>query len=188
MLDTVGFGAGAELVDGAGAGAELGGASVGDADELRDPLGELEEPEELDGLAEREPLPDGLADWPARTVGRAPAAPARRFLPWWPAAWLGVPDEAGDEADADGSVLVAAAAVWAGAVRANRVAKPTAVTALSCVARQVRRDRRRSPAERVVPGASPAGPAGNSYRSGRVGGSYRFCMDRDRSRAQVKGL
>jgi hypothetical protein len=177
VLDTVGFGAGAELVDGAGAGAELGGASVGDGDELRDPLGELEEPDELDGLGEREPLPDGLADWPARTVGRAPA---RTFLPWWLAAWLGVP--AGDEADADGSVPVAALAalaVWAGAVRANRVAKPTAVTALSCVARQVRRDRRRSPAERVAPGASPAGP---------VGGSYRFCMDRDRSRAQVKGL
>lgn len=181
MLDTVGFGAGAELVDGAGAGAELGGASVGE--ELRDPLGEL------DGLGEREPLPDGLADWPARTVGRAPDAPARAFLPWWLAAWLGVPAEAGDEGDADGSVPVAALAaltVWAGAVRANRVAKPTAVTALSCVARQVRRDRRRSPAERVAPGASPAGPVAGSYRS--VGGSYRFCMDRDRSRAQVKGL
>jgi hypothetical protein len=46
--------------------------------------------------------------------------------------------------------------VWAGAVRANKVAKPTAVTALSCVARQVRRDRRRSPAERAVPGCSSA--------------------------------
>ncbi len=155
---------------------------MGDADELRDPLVELEEPDELDGLGEREPLPDGLADWPARTVGRTPDAPARSLLPCWLAAWLGVPAEAGDEADADGSVPVAAlaaVAVWAGAVRANRVAKPTAVTALSCVARQVRRDRRRSPAERVAPGASPAGS---------VGGSYRFCMDRDRSRVQVKGL
>jgi hypothetical protein len=44
--------------------------------------------------------------------------------------------------------------VWVGAVRANKVAKPTAVTALSCVARQVRRERRRSPAERAAPGGS----------------------------------
>jgi hypothetical protein len=70
-LDTVGFGAG-ELVDGAGAGAELGGASVGDADELRDPLGEPEELDELEGAGEPEPLPDGLAAWPARAVGWAP--------------------------------------------------------------------------------------------------------------------
>ena len=161
MLDTVGFGAGAELVDGAGAGAELGGASVGDGDELRDPP-PPDEPEldELVGLGERDPLPDGLADWPARTVGRTPDAPDRRFLPCWLAAWLGVPAEAGDEADADGSVPVTALAVWAGAVRANRVAKPTAVTALSCVARQVRRERRRSPAERAAPG----GPSGGSCR------------------------
>jgi hypothetical protein len=138
---------------------------VGDGDELRDPLGELDEPDELDGLGEREPLPDGLADWPARTVGRTPDAPGR---PCWPAARLAAPAEAeaedgaeaGDEADADGSVPVAALAalaVWAGAVRANRVAKPTAVTALSCVARQVRRDRRRSPAERVAPAGSAGG-------------------------------
>jgi hypothetical protein len=71
VLDTVGFGAGAELVDGAGAGAELGGASVGDGDELRDPPGE---PEELDELEELEALPDGLAAWPARAVGCTPGA------------------------------------------------------------------------------------------------------------------
>jgi len=47
--------------------------------------------------------------------------------------------------------VVVWSAVWTGAVRANRVAKPTAVTALSWVARQVRRDRRRSPAERAEP-------------------------------------
>jgi hypothetical protein len=79
VLDTVGFGAGAELVDGAGAGAELGGASVGDGDELRepDPPPEPEEPdelEELEGPAEREPLPDGLAAWPACAVGCTPDA------------------------------------------------------------------------------------------------------------------
>jgi hypothetical protein len=83
VLDTVGFGAGAELVDGAGAGAELGGASVGDGDELRDPP-PPDEPEldELVGLGERDPLPDGLADWPACTVGRAADAPARLPLRW----------------------------------------------------------------------------------------------------------
>ena len=43
-------------------------------------------------------------------------------------------------------------AVWAGAVRANSVAKPTAATALSSVARQVRRERRRNPAERAAAG------------------------------------
>ena len=72
MLDTVGFGAGAEPVDGAGAGAELGGASVGDGDELRDPPGEPEELEELEGPDEPEPLPDELAAWPARAVGCTP--------------------------------------------------------------------------------------------------------------------
>jgi hypothetical protein len=80
VLDTVGFGAGAELVDGAGAGAELGGASVGDGDELRDPPGEPEELdalEELEAPGEREPLPDGLAAWPARAVGCTPGAPSR---------------------------------------------------------------------------------------------------------------
>jgi hypothetical protein len=76
VLDTVGFGAGAELVDGAGAGAELGGASVGDGDELRepDPPPEPDELEELEGPGEREPLPDGLAAWPARAVGCTPRA------------------------------------------------------------------------------------------------------------------
>jgi hypothetical protein len=58
-----------------------------------------------------------------------------------------------------GLTLVAAVGwptVWAGAVRANRVAMPTAVTALSWVARQVSLDRRRRPAARVSPGNSPA--------------------------------
>jgi hypothetical protein len=157
VLDTVGFGAGAELVDGAGAGAELGGASVGDGDELREPdpppePEALDELEELEGPGEREPLPDELAAWPACAVGRTPGEVVRPGL-WcrWLAEGVGVPAE---EAETDGPVLgavVAWSAVWAGAARANRVAKPTAVTALSCVARQVRRDRRRSPAERAEP-------------------------------------
>jgi hypothetical protein len=45
---------------------------VGDVDELRDPLGEPEELDELEGAGEPEPLPDGLAAWPARAVGWAP--------------------------------------------------------------------------------------------------------------------
>jgi len=45
-----------------------------------------------------------------------------------------------------------AVVVWAPAARANRVAKATAVIALSCVARQVRRDRRRRPSSRAAPG------------------------------------
>jgi hypothetical protein len=48
VLEGVGFGAGAELVDGAGAGAELGGASVGEGEELCEP----DPPPELDGLEE----------------------------------------------------------------------------------------------------------------------------------------
>jgi hypothetical protein len=48
----------------------------------------------------------------------------------------------------------ACAVVWAGALRANKAAMPTAVTALSWVARQVRRDRRRSPSARASPGNS----------------------------------
>jgi hypothetical protein len=54
--------------------------------------------------------------------------------------------------------LVVSLTAWAGAVRANRVAKPTAVTALSCVARQVSLDRRRSPVARASPGNSTMGP------------------------------
>src|SRR5580693_7883635 len=79
VLDTVGLGAGAELVDGAGAGAELGGASVGDGAELREPdppaaLEELGELGELPEPAELELPPDGVAAWPARAVGCTPGA------------------------------------------------------------------------------------------------------------------
>jgi len=82
-------------------------------------------------------------------------------------------EAAGGEAVAAGAVAVLLAAFCAGAVRANRAAKPTAATALSWVARQVRRERRRRPAARAAPG----GPAGNSDVS---------CMTGDHSRLVVK--
>jgi hypothetical protein len=180
VLETVGCGAGAELVDGAGAGAELGGASVGDADEPREP-DPPEGPDErvprpgLEAPGDPEPREEDVAGWPGCAVGCAPGAAVRLIL-WcrWPGVAVDVP--AGD-ADADGSVLeavVAWLAVWTGAARANRVAKPTAATALSCVARQVRRERSRSPAARAAPGGS----SGNSCLSR---------MNRDRSSTQVKG-
>ena len=56
------------------------------------------------------------------------------------------------EVDTAGAAVLSPAAVWAGAVRANSVAMPTAVTALSWVARQVRRERRRKPSVRAAPG------------------------------------
>jgi len=178
VLETVGVGAGAaELVDGAGAGAEVGGASVAGLD--------------AGGaaavwLALAGP---GAAAWvpawvPAWGVGLA--------VPWPPADAVararldrGFPEEEEEEeaeADAEaaeefvaaGAAVLSPAVVWAGAVRANRVARPTAVTALSWVARQVRRERRRSPVARAAPGCSP----GNSVVSR---------MTRDPSRIRVKG-
>jgi len=153
VLETVGVGAGAELVDGAGAGAVLGGASLAD----------------LDGA--------GAAFWLALAVTWAPAwgagaaawaladAVARARLGWaFPGEELDGAAAGGDVFAADAAV-VSPAAVWAGAVRANKVAKPTAVTALSWVARQVRRERRRSPAERVARGCS----SGNSDLSRMTG-------------------
>jgi hypothetical protein len=145
VLETVGFGAGAELVDGAGAGAELGGASVGDGDALCEPDPEPDEPdpepdepdepeepdEELDELEEREPLEEAAAGCPAFTVGWTPALAVCVFL-WCRAEAdeVGVPAA---EAEVDGPALGAAVAwlVFWTAVRANRVAKPTAVIALS---------------------------------------------------------
>jgi hypothetical protein len=129
---------------------------VGAGAELRepDPPPELEL-EVRDGLDERELPAEGDAAWPACAVGWTPGAPARPFL-WCRCPTEGV-DVPADDAEVDGCVPEAAAdwsAVWTGAVRANKVAKPTAVTALSCVARQVRRDRRRSPTERAAPGGS----------------------------------
>jgi hypothetical protein len=157
VLETVGVGAGAEaeLVDGAGAGAVLGGASVAD----------------LDGAGE--------ACWLALAVTWAPAwgagaaawaladvvALARARLGWaFPGEEL---DGAGAGGDvfAVGAAVVSLAVVWAGAARANKVAKPSAVTALSWVARHVRRERRRRPAVRVAPGCS----SGNSDLSRMTG-------------------
>ena len=125
----VGCGAGAELAGGAGAGAELGGASVGDRDALGEPDPEPDELEELEELGE---LAEAAAGCPARAVGWTPAAARRAFL-WCrgKAEEVGV---AGASADVDGCVPEAAAAwlvFWAAAVRANKVAKPTAVIALS---------------------------------------------------------
>jgi hypothetical protein len=82
----------------------------------------------------------------------------RAFL-WWIAAGWGGAAADGFALCGGGAGLLAAAG--AGAVRANKVAKPTAVRAPSWVARQVRRDRRRSPAARAAPGSCP-GPAGES--------------------------
>jgi hypothetical protein len=141
VLETVGAGAGAELVDGAAAGTVLGGASVAD----------------LEGAA--------VARWLALAVTWAPAWGAGRAAAWALAdavararlGWAFPGEElagAGGDVFAAGAAVVSPAAVGAGAVRANKVARPTAVTALSWVARQVRRDRRRSPAARVAPGCS----------------------------------
>lgn len=82
-------------------------------------------------------------------------------------------EAAAGETVAAGAVAVSLAAFCAGAVRANKAAKPTAATALSWVARQVRRERRRSPAARAAPGGS----AGNPDVS---------CMTGDHSRLVVK--
>ena len=57
---------------------------------------------------------------------------------------------------------VASAAVWVGAVRANKVAMPTAVTALSWVVRQVSLDSLRSPAARASSGNSSMTLVGES--------------------------
>jgi len=57
------------------------------------------------------------------------------------------------EACGDGRTTgLGAEAVWAVAVRAKSVANPTAVIALSWVARQVRRESRRRPSSRAAPG------------------------------------
>jgi hypothetical protein len=85
--------------------------------------------------------------------------------------------EVGAETDdgagvAPGAAAVLLTVVCAGAVRANRVASPTAVTALSWVARQVSRDRRRRPSVRAAPGGSSlscmdAITAGSGLRPGQ---------------------
>jgi hypothetical protein len=171
MVGGGGGGAGAELGGGGGAGAELGGASVGGEEPCEpDPPAELDDPEVLGALVEldeRAPLAVGVAAWPACAVGCTPGVLARA-LRWcrWSARAVGDPAE---EAETDGSVLRAVLTwltVWAGAVRANRVAKPTAVTALSCVARQVSLDRRRSPVARAPPGNSSMGPVAGVVMAG----------------------
>ena len=87
---------------------------------------------------------------------------------------------AGDE-DTAGGAVPSLAVLWAGAVRANRVAKPTAVTALSWVARQVSRDSRRRPAARAACVAGPGGPSGTGPGNSRVSR-----IAREHSRSRVK--
>ena len=112
-------------------------------DEL-DELGEVAVGVGLEALALLE------ADWPAWTVGEGlDDAPARacRWCRRAAAEWVAA-------ADVDACVLGVVTVwlvVWAGAVRANNVTRPTAVTVLSCVARQVSLDRRRRPTVRVSP-------------------------------------
>ena len=169
VLETVGLGAGAELADGAGAGAELGGASVGDGDELCGLalLGALDEGAWLGEFEELEAAEEAVAGWSGRALGCTPGVVVRavRCRRWLAEA---VGDPAGDT-ETDGSVLGAVLTwltAWVGAVRANRVAKPTAVTALSCVARQVSLDRRRSPVARACPGNSSMGPVAGAVMAG----------------------
>ena len=116
-------------------------------------LGEFEEPGEL------EPAEEAVAGWSGRALGCTPGVVVRA-LRWcrWPAEAVGDPAE---DAETDGPVpgaVLTWLTAWVGAVRANRVAKPTTVTALSCVARQVSLDRRRSPVARASPGNSSMGP------------------------------
>jgi hypothetical protein len=110
-----------------------------------DAAGVEPEPEEPEELAELE----GAA--PACTVGCGPAVRVRR---WWclPGEWEAVPEVA-----ADVCVLGVPAVwltVWAGAVRTNKVTRPTAATVLSWVARQVSLESLRSPWARVSAGSS----------------------------------
>jgi len=127
----------------------VGGASVGDGDALLE-LDELDELGEV-GVGEGlEALPLLEADWPACAVGDGFEDAPARACRWCrrAAAWVAA-------ADVDACVLGVDAVwlvVWAGAVRANSVTRPTAVTALSWVALQVSLDRRRRPTVRVSPG------------------------------------
>ena len=92
----------------------------------------------------------------------APALGAAAGL-WWRWCRCRCTDGVGlGEGEGDGlaeGVAVVFGAVWlptvaAGAVRANRTAKPTVAIAPSWVARQVSRDRRRSPWDRACPEGS----------------------------------
>ena len=85
----------------------------------------------LDELGEPGP-PEDTAGWSGCALGRRPEV-ARRAVLWcrWPAAGVGVPAEDGGTDGCMPAVRADWLAVWAGAVRANKVAKPTAVIALS---------------------------------------------------------
>jgi hypothetical protein len=142
---------------------------VGDGDELCGLalLGTLDEGAWLGEFEELEAAEEAVAGWSGRALGCTPGVVVRavRCRRWLAEA---VGDPAGDT-ETDGSVLGAVLTwltAWVGAVRANRVAKPTAVTALSCVARQVSLDRRRSPVARACPGNSSMGPVAGAVMVG----------------------
>jgi hypothetical protein len=108
VLETVGLGAGAELVAGAGAGAELGGASVGvgaelcglELLELLELLGALDEGA---GLEEFEPAEEAVAGWSGCALGCTPGAVIRAVrCRRWPGDVVGDPAE---DTETDGSVL-----------------------------------------------------------------------------------
>lgn len=95
------------------------------------PPDEPAEPDEPDELPEPEDPDEPAAAWPGCTVGwAAPEAPAPA-LGWCRLPWDGACDA--EAVGVAGFTLCAAACevVWAGAVRANNVAMPTAATALS---------------------------------------------------------
>jgi hypothetical protein len=138
----------------------VGGVSLGAGEEPEPDVADVAEEPEEDEEAEKAEEPDeAAAAGPARAVGWVPAWTPAGLVPR-AALWrcLEVGEGVGVVgADVDGPALGAAVAwptVCAGAVRANKVAKPTAVTALSWVARQVRRERRRSPTVRAASGGS----------------------------------
>ncbi|HET7244866.1 MAG TPA: hypothetical protein VFJ07_08520 [Streptosporangiaceae bacterium] len=91
--------------------------------------------------------------------GAGAAVPGAAAGLWWRWCRCGRADGVGlGEGEGDGlaeGVAGAFGAVWppvaAGAVRANRTAKPTVAIAPSWVARQVSRDRLRSPRDRACP-------------------------------------
>jgi hypothetical protein len=126
----------------AGAGAVVGGASVGRGGAAVAGAG-------------------AAAGWAGAWagVGLLVLATVRAFLDAL-ADGLGVAVAVADEVGAAGLAGAWLLVVWAGAVRANTIAKVAAARALSWVVRQVRRERRRRPSSLAV-------PAGVSSRVGK---------------------
>jgi hypothetical protein len=114
----------------------------------------------------------GVAGGASDCEGAEPAAAAGLWWRWCRCRCtdgLGLGDGDGDGDGLAEGVAATFGGVWpvtvaAGAVRANTTANPTVASAPSCVARQVSRDRRRSP--RVRP--CPAGSSSYGARTGRI--------------------